>query len=226
MAGRISKYEWMDLGSSYVPSEVSCAILWAQLEKCELITHMRLTNFTRYHSAFSHMQIIKDRKVRLPTIPPECRHNGHIFYLIFPTAAMRGYVEARMKACGITCFAHYLPLHSSVAGRQFGKVGEGSSMRETDSAYKGLLRLPEWAGLTEENLESVINAVELVLTEYEYSERHQTCDTVKALDENLGCVDAENALVGLHVQELAKNDFEKSQPPSKKICIAVDQRGI
>lgn len=158
MAGRIDKYEWIDLGSSYVPSEVSCAILWAQLEHSAEITAARLANFHTYLEGLSSLH--DSGRFRIPCIPSHCGTNAHVFSLLLPTTAHRVFFETEMKRRGVSAFSHYVPLHSSPAGVKYGRVA--CKMIVTDSVYAGLLRLPLWVGLRIDELQYVINAVKEV----------------------------------------------------------------
>lgn len=157
MAGKIDKYEWIDLGSSYVPSEVSCAILWAQLEHSAEITAARISNFNTYHNGLSELH---GKHLRIPCVPPECVTNAHIFSLLLPNKDLRGFFETEMKRRGVSAFSHYVPLHSSPAGLKFGRVA--GEMTVTNEIFAGLLRLPLWVGLRIEELQYVINAVKEV----------------------------------------------------------------
>jgi len=155
MAGKIDKYEWVDVGSSYVPSEVSCAILYAQLEKCESISESRLEKHRYYDQS---LRPLADKGFfSIATIPSYCQHNGHIFFIVLADSHMRIIVEEHLKSRGITAFSHYVPLHSSPAGKRFGKVG--SSMDVTNKVGEGLLRLPIWIGLRLDELNYVIQAI-------------------------------------------------------------------
>lgn len=155
MAGKIDKYEWVDIGSSYVPSEVSCAILFAQLEKSHLITDTRLENFRLYLNGFQ--DLVQKGIVRVPIIPSYCQHNAHIFYIIFNSNEIKIFVEDELKKKGISAFSHYVPLHSAVAGKRYGRThGE---MTVTDRVFNGLLRLPIWIGLRLDEINYVIKSV-------------------------------------------------------------------
>lgn len=158
MAGRIDKYEWIDMGSSYVPSEVSCAILWAQLEHSAEITSARLANFHTYLEGLSSLH--DSGRFRIPCIPSHCGTNAHVFSLLLPTKEERVFFETEMKRRGVSAFSHYVPLHSSPAGVKYGRVA--GDMTVTDSVYAGLLRLPLWVGLRIDELQYVINAVKEV----------------------------------------------------------------
>jgi dTDP-4-amino-4,6-dideoxygalactose transaminase len=158
MAGKIDKYEWIDLGSSYVPSEVSCAILWAQLEHSAEITSARLANFHTYAEGLSKLS--ESGAFGIPCVPDMCATNAHIFSLLLPTKLIRIFYETEMKRRGVSAFSHYVPLHSSPAGIRYGRVAGG--MTVTDSVFAGLIRLPLWVGLRNDELQFVINALKEV----------------------------------------------------------------
>ena len=169
MSGKIDKYEWVDVGSSHVPSETNCAILYAQLEQCDVITAKRLTNFRYYQSElarYSHAKVTtgslakQPTRFRIPYVPAQTENNAHIFYLIFASQELRIQFSEKMKKAGIAVFSHYVPLHSAPAGLKYGRVGKGSeAMSVTNAVFAGLLRLPIWAGLTTSDLRSVVDAV-------------------------------------------------------------------
>ncbi|KAI9018342.1 TDP-4-keto-6-deoxy-D-glucose transaminase [Hyaloraphidium curvatum] len=155
LMGKIDKYEWVDVGSSHVPNEVSCAILNAQLERCEEITAKRVANHARYLEGFK--DLIAQGVFRVPHVPPGCTINGHIFFLVFPSTDVKEQFAAGLKAAGITAFSHYSPLHSSVAGLKYGRAS--GRMEITSSVHARLLRLPMWPGLSSVEAASIIDMV-------------------------------------------------------------------
>merc|ERR1712050_131632 len=158
LGGKVDKYEWVDVGSSHVPSELSCAILYAQLEQCEEITQRRLANFQLYKDILS--PLVAKSFFRIPTVCEHSTNNAHIFYLIFHSEAVRKIFQTKMQERDIAIVSHYVPLHSAIAGRKYGRVGAGSeSMPVTSAVFAGLVRLPVWVGLTEVELKNVGAAV-------------------------------------------------------------------
>lgn len=135
--GQVDKYTWVDMGSSYLPGELSAAFLFGQLEKVPEVTVQRLAALNRYQENFS---AFSKRDMRLPVIPENCEHNGHLFYLLLPSEADRSAFIAHMKANGIMSPFHYVPLHSSPGGEKFARVH--GSMQNTDSLSERLVRLP------------------------------------------------------------------------------------
>ncbi|HHE46918.1 MAG TPA: dTDP-4-amino-4,6-dideoxygalactose transaminase [Bacteroidetes bacterium] len=153
--GEIDKYTWIDIGSSYLPSEIVAAFLFAQLEEADAITRKRWTIHDFYHERFTPLQ---DRGlVRLPSPPPECRHNAHMYYLILPDAESRSGLIRHLKAKNIHAVFHYIPLHTSPMGRQMGYTEGNLPITEDLSAR--LLRLPCYYELTREDQERVVREV-------------------------------------------------------------------
>jgi dTDP-4-amino-4,6-dideoxygalactose transaminase len=133
MLGKIDKYEWIDVGSSFVPSEVGCAILYAQLQESREITQRRVRNFEFYRSNLSSVvakAALHHIRIVLPSIPENCFSNGHIFAVLlqYGTNNIRGFFETHLKARGISAFAHYVPLHSAAAGVKHGRVGSAMTV--------------------------------------------------------------------------------------------------
>lgn len=144
--GQVDKYTWVDIGSSYLPSELIAAFLWAQMEEADEITQNRLTIWDKYHHAFSVPE--SAGKILRPNIPSACKHNAHMYYLIFPDLDKRSRCIQHLKQSGISAVFHYIPLHGSPAGKRYGKPA--GSMNTTDRVSECLLRLPLWIGMTEE----------------------------------------------------------------------------
>lgn len=141
--GRVDKYTWVDLGSSFLPSELTAAFLLAQLEHMAEITADRLKTWTLYHEAFEALERT-GRAVR-PTIPAHCTHNAHLYYLLLPDRQVRDSLSRALAADGITAPFHYVPLHSSPAGRRFGRANSGLPV--TEAISDRLIRLPLYAGI-------------------------------------------------------------------------------
>lgn len=152
--GEVDKYTWTDIGSSYLPSELVAAFLYAQMEAAKEIMQRRLAVWQRYHTALQPAQ--HSGFVRCPVIPPSCLHNAHMFYLFMESEAKRSLFIAGLKEAGIHAVFHYVPLHSSPAGLRFGRVH--GNMEVTDRVSSRLVRLPLWVGL-EEHLDFVIGTV-------------------------------------------------------------------
>ena len=153
--GQIDKYTWVDYGSSYLPSELNAAYLWGQLEVADKINDDRLSVWNRYNEAFKPME--KIGKFELPVIPEGCVHNAHMFYLKCMNLEERTAFIDFMKSKEIGCVFHYIPLHSAPAGIKFGRF-DGED-KFTTSESERLVRLPLWYGMSDEQVQSVIDSV-------------------------------------------------------------------
>lgn len=138
LRGEIGKYEWVDVGSSYLISELSAAFLLGQIENLGNITEKRRKMWEHYYACLRELE---DSKLfRLPRIPSECEHNGHIFYLVMASAALQRDFINYMKDARIQTPFHFVPLHSAPAGRRYGRTA--GSMDRTDEIAARLVRLP------------------------------------------------------------------------------------
>ncbi len=135
--GAVDKYTWVDIGSSYLPSELIAAFLYGQLLQRDRILAERMQVWEFYREALAPLV---GKGYRLPFIPEHCEHNAHLFYLLAPDEQRRDGLVASLKAEGVSAPFHYIPLHSAPAGLRYGRaVGE---MRHTDDVSARLLRLP------------------------------------------------------------------------------------
>jgi dTDP-4-amino-4,6-dideoxygalactose transaminase len=157
--GEIARYTWVDVGSSFLPSEMLAAFLLAQLEKGEAITTQRLALWQRYFDGFTDLEA--KELIRRPLIPAECQHNGHIFHLLVTAAASRDPLLRHLNSKGILAIIHYVPLHSSPAGKRFGRTA--GPMTHTDDIAARLIRLPLHARLTHEQQDDVVAEIERAL---------------------------------------------------------------
>ncbi|MDX7675662.1 MULTISPECIES: dTDP-4-amino-4,6-dideoxygalactose transaminase [Aeromonas] len=149
--GEVDKYTWQSAGSSFLPGELIAAFLWAQLEEAENITEKRLAAWNYYHELFAALEI--EGLLRRPIVPAHCQHNAHMYYILLPEHQDRQVVLDGLKAQQINAVFHYVPLHSSPAGLQLGRVhGE---MTMTDSMSARLIRLPLWIGISQAQQERV-----------------------------------------------------------------------
>ena len=153
--GQIDKYTWVNYGSSYLPSDMNAAYLWAQLEMAEEINNHRLACWNRYYENLKELQ--EAGKIELPTIPEGCVHNAHMFYLKAKDLEERTAFIDFMKEKGILTVFHYIPLHSAPAGVKFGRfAGEDEyTTRESER----LARLPMYYSLTLEEVDYISEAV-------------------------------------------------------------------
>ncbi len=150
--GKVDKYTWRELGSSFLPSEMTAAFLWAQLEQAEFITKRRREVWKMYHQL---LQPLEERALlRRPIYKDDSSINGHIYYLILPTQEKRDGLLSHLSKAGIEAVFHYLPLHNSVAGQKFGK--SCGTLANTDRLSACLLRLPIWVGLSDGQIDRVV----------------------------------------------------------------------
>lgn len=154
--GETAKYTWVDIGSSYAMSDLNAAFLWGQLEEAEEITASRLATWERYHEGFADLE--GEGLVRRPVIPESCVHNAHMYYLLLAGPDERRRVITDLDERGINAVFHYVPLHSSPAGRRYGRAQHGE-LPVTDDVSERLLRLPMWADMGPETVEAVLDAV-------------------------------------------------------------------
>ena len=153
--GQVAKYNWVDFGDSYLPSELNAAYLYAQLMRADEINDDRLHSWNAYNAAFAPLQ--EQGLVSLPTVPEGCVHNAHMFYLRCRSLEERTEFIDYLKARGVMAVFHYVPLHSAPAGLKFGRFS-GEDVYTTAESDK-LVRLPLYFGLTEEDRAQVIAAV-------------------------------------------------------------------
>ena len=153
--GEVDKYTWLDVGSSYLPSDILAAYLYAQLEVRELIQSRRQRIWEYY---YEHLESwARSSGVRLPTVPTHCEQPYHLFHLLLPSIEQRQAMIAHLNARGINSVFHYLPLHLSRMGRQFG--GQEGDCPITENVSDRLVRLPFYCDLTEDEQMRVVNAL-------------------------------------------------------------------
>ena len=153
--GMVDKYQWVDIGSSYLPSELQSAYLWAQLENAKTINDARLEAWHQYREK---LQPLADAgQIELADIPDGCTHNAHMFYLKTSNLEERSALLEHLKNCDILAVFHYVPLHSARAGAAFGRFnGED---RYTTAESERLVRLPMWFGIDKEIQQRVVDAI-------------------------------------------------------------------
>ncbi len=153
--GQIDKYTWVDAGSSYLPSELNAAYLYAQLELADEINNNRLASWNRYYEGLKKLK--DEGLIELPVIPEDCTHNAHMFYIKNKDLDERTEFISYMKENGVGCVFHYIPLHSAPAGLKYGRFnGED---KYTTKESERLARLPLYYNLTEEDQEKVIDTI-------------------------------------------------------------------
>ncbi len=153
--GQVDKYTWMDYGSSYLPSDLNAAYLYAQLEIADEINENRLNSWSLYYEGLKDLE--EKGHIQLPFIPEDCVHNAHMFYIKTKDLNERTRLIEYLKENDILSVFHYIPLHSAPAGVKYG-VFHGED-RYTTKESERLLRLPLYYGLKEEEVKKVINAI-------------------------------------------------------------------
>lgn len=161
LRGEVDRYTWVDVGSSFGASDLTAAFLLAQLEAAAEVTVRRRAIWDRYHAAFEELE--REGLAQRPATPSGSLHNGHVYYLVLPSEAIRAAFIARLREQGIATVFHFVPLHSSPAGQRFGRV-EGP-LDHTEAMAGRLVRLPLFADLGEEAVERVIAATRAAVTE-------------------------------------------------------------
>jgi dTDP-4-amino-4,6-dideoxygalactose transaminase len=156
--GEVDKYTWVDIGSSFLPSEILSAFLYAQLENANIIIKKRINSWNYYYSAFEELE--KSGLLRRPIIPANCKHNGHLFYILLKDEKSRDDLISYLKQKGILAVFHYLPLHLSPIGLKLG-YSKGMLPKTEDLASR-LLRLPLFYGITKDEQDYIFNNI------YEY----------------------------------------------------------
>jgi len=153
--GELDKYTWQDVGSSFLPSELIAAFLWAQFEEAKHITNSRLTIWKRYHDLLKPLE--QKERLRRPIVPTNCRHNAHMYYVLLAPGIDRQTVLDRLKRQGVYSVFHYAPLHLSPAGSRYGRVQRDLTVTTKQSEL--LLRLPLWPKLTAKQQDHVVQVL-------------------------------------------------------------------
>jgi dTDP-4-amino-4,6-dideoxygalactose transaminase len=156
--GEVDKYTWVDAGSSYLPGELIAAFLLAQMEEAEQITKCRLQIWDSYHKALELLE--REVMLRRPIIPEHCGHNAHMYYVLLAPEIDRRKVLDEFKRNNIGSVSHYVPLHSSPAGKRYGRTH--GSLAVTIDQSERLIRLPLWVGLTEQQQGRIADVLKTV----------------------------------------------------------------
>lgn len=154
--GQVDKYRWIDYGSSYLPSEMNAAYLYAQLEECEKINHKRHEIYDYYHANLKNLE--DEGKIQRPFVPEGCVHNAHMYYIKTRDLSVRSRLIAYLKENGICTAFHYVPLHSSPAGEKFGRFS-GEDVYTTRESER-LVRLPMFYDLSETDMEYIVEKIQ------------------------------------------------------------------
>lgn len=162
LRGQIDKYTWVDVGSSYLPSEMIAAYLFAQLENYQDIMQRRLRSWQFYHDSLLPLE--KAGICRCPHIPASVTHNAHLYYLLLENVGARQKFMDHCNKLGIATPFHYVPLHNSPAGKKYARTS--GSLFHTERLSERLVRLPLWAGISDEMLKDVVRGVIASLTRH------------------------------------------------------------
>jgi dTDP-4-amino-4,6-dideoxygalactose transaminase len=157
LRGEIDKYTWHDIGSSFLPGELQAAYLYAQLEAAELINSRRIGIWSQYNEAFAGL----DGYISRPFVPEHCTHNAHMYYIKLQTQDLRAQFIDAMKVKGVQTPFHYTPLHSSPAGKKYGRF-EGEDCFTTIDSDR-LVRLPLWYNLSQPEVDHIIQSTREVV---------------------------------------------------------------
>jgi dTDP-4-amino-4,6-dideoxygalactose transaminase len=153
--GHVDKYTWVDIGSSYLPSELQAAYLWGQLEAADTINKNRLDTWSVYKQTLE--TIAARGHISTPQIPTDCQHNAHMFYVKVKDLSQRSALIEHLRGHNISAVFHYIPLHSAPAGRKLGHFNSPDNFTTLES--ERLLRLPIWYGITQPDVKKVCAAI-------------------------------------------------------------------
>lgn len=155
LRGQVDKYTWVDYGSSYLPSDINAAYLWGQLEMAEAINRDRLATWRSYWDGLK--PLAEGGKLELPLIPEGCEHNAHMFYVKLEDLQQRTEFISYLRDHGVQSTFHYIPLHSSPAGKHYGRFAGMDEFTTRES--NRLTRLPMYYGLSKEDRATVVDAI-------------------------------------------------------------------
>jgi dTDP-4-amino-4,6-dideoxygalactose transaminase len=177
--GEVDKYTWVDIGSSFLPSEIIAAFLQAQLEDSAAITAHRRRLWDRYYAKLQAAE--QEGFFRCPHPPIEHRHNGHIFFIILPEAEVRTDFLHRLRVRGVNTVSHYVPLHNAPAGLRYGRAS--GELPVTEAVAERLVRLPLHPAMDEDDVDYVVEVILDEIARSARSGRKQTL-TTKSLTKN------------------------------------------
>uniref|UniRef100_UPI00404882FB dTDP-4-amino-4,6-dideoxygalactose transaminase n=1 Tax=Polynucleobacter sp. TaxID=2029855 RepID=UPI00404882FB len=160
LRGQVDKYTWQEIGSSFLPGEIIAAFLWAQLEEAAAITKKRLLIWNQYHALLEPLE--KKGLLKRPHIPSECKHNAHLYYILFDKDINREEIIRKMSELKIFMMSHYVPLHLSNAGKRYGRMA--GHLGQTEYVGNSLVRLPLWIGLKSEEQERIVESLSWCLS--------------------------------------------------------------
>jgi len=160
LSGQVDKYSWVDIGSSLLPSELTSAFLYAQLQAADEITAKRKEIFNRYLDAFQ--SLAEDNLIQLPVIPENCDSNYHLFHVLVRNSDTRDRILENLQKCGIHAVFHYVPLHLSKAGQKYQTAG--NTLPVTEDVSGRLIRLPIYPDMTADQQTLVVNELTRLVT--------------------------------------------------------------
>ena len=150
---KVDKYTWVDIGSSFLPGEITAAFLWAQMQDARRITQKRLDFWQRYHELLAPLE--EAGKLRRPIVPKGCQHNAHIYYILLNSLQQREQTLKKLEKNGVNAVFHYVPLHTSPAGKKYGRLSAQALV--TQNVSERILRLPLFIGLTARQQSMIAN---------------------------------------------------------------------
>lgn len=153
--GEVDKYTWQEVGSSFLPGDLVAAFLWAQFERSDSILRARLDTWALYHEMLAPLEA--KGLLRRPCIPEHCGHNAHMYYVLLSPEIEREVILGALKASGVQSVFHYVPLHSSPAGRRYARTH--GNLEVTERQSERLIRLPLWVGLTAAQQERIVTVL-------------------------------------------------------------------
>ena len=153
--GQVDKYTWVDYGSSYLPSDLNAAYLWAQLSKSDVIMEDRMRSWNHYYTALGDLEVRE--KISRPYVPKECKHNAHMFYIKVRDIEERTRLIQYLKEHGVLAVFHYIPLHTSPAGKKYGDFCGNDEYTTKES--ERLIRLPMYYGLKEDEITYICDLI-------------------------------------------------------------------
>lgn len=156
--GEVDKYTWQEIGSSFLPGELTAAFLWAQFEEANKITSQRRILWANYHRLLEPLEL--KGILRRPIIPSNCEHNAHMYYVILSEELDRQMVLDLLKKNKILSVFHYVPLHSSPAGQRFGRPHD--NLKNTENYSERIIRLPLWINLTQYQQEYIVEVLKKI----------------------------------------------------------------
>jgi dTDP-4-amino-4,6-dideoxygalactose transaminase len=166
--GQVDKYTWVDVGSSFLMSDVSAAFLWSQMQRAEEITRRRLAVWEHYQERFADLET--DGLLQRPVVPEGCEHNAHLYALRLPDRAARDRFIADLAAANVQSVFHYVPLHDSPAGLRLGRAAGPLEVTVREAAR--IARLPVWVDMTHAQVERVVRAVQTAVGEPRFAQQH------------------------------------------------------